>query len=809
MINHVRSAIRTIRKQKTYALINISGLTVGLCACLIVATVVIDDLSYDKHWKRADNIYRIITINTIGDGLYERMASSWAGLAPELQKSYPEVESFAPFADGAFRLKVKSADDDGIKVNSIITDSAIWEILDLKIIAGNPKKFIAGQSNLVISESFRNLYFEGLDPIGKIIYDIPAYGDKSKPHLITGVISDIPGNTHLRADVIRIDKRYVETLNKKQWGTFSRNYILLKPGTDINQFTKKVNQWYKGFVEVPKPYQYEFQPIKNVYLDSAFANYQKVKGNRQHIYIFSGVALLLLLIACVNFVNLSTARSVTRLRETGVRKVLGASKRQIMMQFLAEALVIFSVSAMLAIFLYQLSLGYIEAYLEHQLVQTLISKFTLLAAALGMILIVGVLTGLYPAWLMSGSKTAGSLKGNVFSNKVNGQQLLRKTLVVLQFSISIVVLLAMIIVQLQLRYMNNSDLGFDKNNLMSIGFVSWEGKSAAFRNEVAKLRGVRQASISSWIPSAGAGYMSREIDDQDHPGNKINVWYISGDVHLAKTIGLRLKSGRLLSPEFATDAMNEDSLRENDEHSYNKLSEIRPALITATTARMLHVEKLDNKLPEVKTVPVGIVDDFHNESFHEKLGPTIIFAESNPQHGGMLVKIDPGNDQQVMKSVKDLWKEFYPNKLLEINWVDDLLARQYEPENKLKQLFTFFSLLTMILASLGIFGLVVHAAQHRVKEIGVRKVLGASVSSIFSLLSSEFVKLMMIALIIGSPIAWYLMNNWLANFSYRISIPWWTFAMAGLITVITALITISFQSIKAAFANPVTSLRNE
>jgi putative ABC transport system permease protein len=809
MINQIRSAIRTIRKQKTYALINISGLTVGLCACLIVATVVIDDLSYDKHWNRASDIYRIVTVNTMGDGLYDRMASSWAGLAPELRKIYPEVESFAPLAGGSFRLKIKPSDDDGVKVNSINTDSAVWEILDLKILAGDPKRFVAGQSNLVISESFRNLYFPGTDPVGKIIYDIPAYGEKPKPHLITGVIRDIPGNTHLRADVLKIDKRHVEALNKKQWGSFSQNYILLKPGTDVNQFVKKVNRWYKSFVEVPKPYQYEFQPIEQVYLDSPFANYQKIKGNRQHIYIFTGVALLLLLIACVNFINLSTARSVTRLRETGVRKVLGASKGQVMMQFLAEAMVIFSVSTVLAIFLYQISLGYIERYLEHQLVHNFISKFTLLAAALGLILVVGLVTGLYPAWLMSGIKTASSLKGNLFTNRVNGQQWLRKSLVVLQFSISIVVLLAMIIVQQQLHFMNNTDMGFDKKNLMSIGFVSWDGKGAAFRNEVTKLRGVQQASITSWIPSSGAGYMSREIDDHDLPGNKINVWYISGDIYLAKTIGLRLKSGRLLSPDFAADAMNEDSLREKDEHSYKQLSEIRPALITSTTATKLHVEKLGAWLPDVKTVPVGIVDDFHNESLHEKLGPTIILAESNPQYGGMLVKLDAGNDMLVMQSVKALWKQFYPDKLLDINWVDDLLAKQYEPENKLKQLFVFFSLLTMILASLGIFGLVVHAAQQRVKEIGVRKVLGASTSSIFNLLSSEFVKLVIVALLIGSPIAWFLMDKWLTNFSYRISIPCWSFAFAGITVVVTALITVSFQSIKAAFANPVSSLRNE
>jgi putative ABC transport system permease protein len=367
----------------------------------------------------------------------------------------------------------------------------------------------------------------------------------------------------------------------------------------------------------------------------------------------------------------------------------------------------------------------------------------------------------------------------------------------------------MLIVQRQLKFIENSDVGFDKNNLVSIGYVSWDGKGATFRNEVAAISGVQDASITSWIPSNGAGYMSREIDDPNRPGSKINAWYISGDIHLASTIGLRLKSGRFLSSNFSTDAMNEDSLREHDEKKYNTLSEVRPAIITETTARTLDLKSLDSPLTSVKIVPVGIVSDFHNQSFHNQLGPTILVAESNPQYGGMLIRVDPGAAQRVTTSIRNLWQTMYPNKLLDVNWVDDLLAKQYETERKLNQLFTFFSILSMVLASLGIFGLVVHAAQQRVKEIGVRKVLGASVSSIFTLLSGEFVRLIFVALIIASPVAWYLMSKWLENFSYRISIGPWIFVIAGLTTIVAALVTVSFQSIKAALANPAKSLRDE
>jgi putative ABC transport system permease protein len=332
MFNNLRSAIRSIGKQRIYTAINIAGLTIGLSACLLVATVVVDDLSYDRDWKRSDDLYRIVSVNKMGDGLYERMASSFAGLPVEMKKLYPEVESYAPLVTGSIRLKTGDSDENGIELSTLVSDSAVWELLDLNILEGDPKKFVAGQPNIVISETTRKKYFSKVDPIGSIIYDVPAYGSKPKGHLITGVIADIPGNTHLRADVIKIDKRRAEALNKKQFGSFGQNFILLKKGTDPKNLAAKVNKWYAGFVEADKPYQFEFQSITDVYLDSEFANYQKVKGSRQNIYIFAGVAILLLLIACLNFVNLSTARSVTRLRDTAVRKVLGASRSQVIKQ---------------------------------------------------------------------------------------------------------------------------------------------------------------------------------------------------------------------------------------------------------------------------------------------------------------------------------------------------------------------------------------------------------------------------------------------------------------------------------------------
>lgn len=808
--NNIKTAFRTIAKNRVYSFINILGLTVGLWACMIVATVVIDDLSYDRQWSRTNDLYRIVTVSSkMGEGLYNRSASSWAGLPSELKKNYPEVETYSELSLYPIRLKLNETDENGIEVQTLNADTSFWKMLDIKVLAGNPRQYVEGNRNLVITENFAAKFFSKQNPVGKIIYDLPSYEDKPNAYLIIGIIKDIPGNTHLRADIIRVKKRRVEELNKEQFGTFSQNYILMKPGTDMKLFADKVNRWYKGFITKDEPMQFGFQPMKDIYLHSDFAQYQNAKGSIQNIYIFSGTALLLLIIACVNFINLATARATTRLRETGVHKILGASRGKIVFQFLTEAMLFFALSSLLAIFLYQISLPPVETYIGHSLVQTFLSSISLFTLTCGAIFLVSVFTGIYPAWFMSGFKPTNALKGNLISNTVNSQSWLRKSLVVLQFSISISVLVAMIVVQQQLKYMEKTDVGFNKNNLLSIGHISWDGKGGAFKNELLKVAGVENASISSWLPSGGAGYKSREIDDPNKPGAKINVWYISGDLDLAPTMGFRINSGRLLNSKYGTDAINQDSLREHDRKKYNELSEVQPSMVTSTTAKILQINKLNEPVAGVKSTPVGIVQDFHTQSFREFLKPTIITAEQSPQYGGMLIRVKPGAEQQVMTALRKLWRQFYPAKLLDTNWVDDMLAKQYETESKLRQLFIFFSVLTMVLAALGVFGLIVHAVNQRIKEIGVRKVLGASVASIVRLFSSDFLKLVLLAIVLSSPVAWYFMNKWVQNFAYRMEISWWMFAVAGMTAIAVALFTVSFQAIKAAIANPVKSLRTE
>ncbi len=627
--------------------------------------------------------------------------------------------------------------------------------------------------------------------------------------MITGIIEDIPSNSHLRAEVVVITKGRKEVLNKNQFGTFGQFYVLIKPNTNIDKFTDKLNSWYAEYVEVENPDAFKFQPIKDIYLHSEFAEYQIVKGSYTNIFILSGVALLLLIIACANFVNLSTARALKRLREIGVRKVLGAARKQLVFQFLTESLLFFFISTCLALFVYQLTFPVLETYLGHSLSQTFLDEIYLFGTGILLILIIGLIIGGYPAFLLSGVNSSSALKGNFDSGDLKSENYVRKGLVALQFVISVFVLISLIIVAQQVSFMKTKDLGYTKENLLGINPVSWDGKGLIFKEELLSLPAIESASISTWIPTKGSGFMSRNIPDPTNLGEELQVWYINADIDLAKTQDLKLEDGRFLDPQFATDRVSQDTLMRMDAEVYKTTAIKQSSLITGYTAEVLRIEDLNNGLESVVTTPVGIVKNFNNESLKNPLQPTIIIAEESPAYAGMLVRVKPGSEKQAMEFIQAAWSKFYPDKLLDINWIDEMLEEQYREESKLHQLFALFSFLSMFLAALGIFGLVVQSTEQRIKEIGIRKVLGASINSIVLMFSRDFLKIVGIAVIIGSPLAWYAMKTWLEDFAYRININWWIFAVAGSLALILTILTVSIQAAKAAIANPVKSLRTE
>ncbi|MDR6808321.1 putative ABC transport system permease protein [Dyadobacter sp. BE34] len=804
--NYFKIGSRVLVKNSGYSLIHLTGLSIGLWACMMVATVVIDSLSYDRQWSRKDDIYRIVTVNKMGEGLFERNSSSVMGLAPELQKNYTAVESWANISSGEKYFKIRPEDSDGINTSLLTADTSISKILDIKLLGGSLKRSTQKHWSLLVTQSYAARLFPGQNPIGKIIYDIPIFSSEPTPYEITGLIDDLPYNSHLRADAIRLEVTKPEPLVATGIMSFGRNYILLKRGTDVGKFTKKVNAWYADFTKNKGREQFEFQPFKDIYLHSDFAEGQSVKASIRTIYIFAGVALLVLFIACVNFVNLSTAKAFARVKEAGVRKVLSGSRTQLVMQLLTETLLLFGISVGIAVFAYFFTLRPVENFLGHRLVLTFTSNILMAGGALLMFFFTALLTGLYPAWIISGFKPANTLRG-IFTASL-GQTGLRKTLVVAQFSISIIVLLATIVVWQQFDLMKNKDLGYDKNNLIGIEQIAWNGKGEAFKNELQRIPGVVRSSLSMWMPTEGAGYMQREVPDPAHAGRRLRIWYVAGDVDLPTTLGLKLVKGRMFSNRFA-DAFNADSLREKDFVKFEKMQMNQNSLMTASAAKMLRIKQLDVHAKDTQSVPVGVVGDFHNESLYEPLKPTLILAQKAPEYAGMLIRIEPGTEMQVGAGVRKLWKQFFPEKLLRIHNIEEKLEKQYEAESKLHQLFLFFSGLTMFLSALGIFGLVVQAAEQRAKEVGIRKVLGASVAGIVGLISKDFVKLVVIAIVVASPLAWYALQKWLESYPYRTTIHWWVFAVTGAAALAVTIGTVSFQAIRAATADPVRSLRNE
>lgn len=801
-INYLKTTWRTIIRNKAYSAINIIGLATALCACLVVGAIVVNDLSYDRQWSRGGDIYRILTVNKMGEGMYNKFPSSFVGLNSVLKNDFPEVKDVASISSIKERLRLNPESSDGIEVNTLQADTAVWNVLDFKILEGTPRQFIAGQNNLVISESFRQKYFSNENPVGKVVYNLPTYQSKPTPYLITGVIADLPSNSVFRADAVILNKPWEEALNKKQYGTFTQSYVLFKKGTEVQKFTQKLNNWYAGFVEGKSPYQLEFQPLKDVYLHSDFAQGQEIKGDYKNVFILSGIALLLLIISCINFINLGTARAVYRLKETGVRKILGAGRKNLIGQYLTESVFFFAAAMLIAFVMYGISFHAVETFLGYPLENNLLTTPLYLFSAITGIAVLSLIIGFYPAWILSGFKPAATLKGQLFRSGHGTQNLVRKVLVVMQFSISIFVIIALIVIQHQRSFMEKKDIGFNKENLLNISWVNWQGKGTSFKNELKQIPGVVDVAISSFLPvGSSGGYMSREIDNPEKPSEKLTVWYINGDANLAQTLGLKLKEGRFLNPALKTDAVSPDSAQENMQN--------RSALLTNFTAKALKVQNLNTSLVNVSITPVGIIDDFNSESLKSALQPTIITAEDSLNQGYMLVRTLPGVEKTIIEGIHRIWKNFYPNNLLEIKYMSDMVKQQYEAEARLGKVFSFFSMLTMLIAALGVFGLIMQATAQRTKEIGVRKVLGASVKSIVRLFSYDFVKLILLSLLIASPIAWWAMNKWLMDYAYRVKVTWWIFSVAGLIAMATALLTVSFQAVKAAMANPVNSLRTE
>ncbi len=789
--NYFKIAWRNLTKNAVFSLINIIGLTIGMTACFLIALYVNFESSYDAFNTKADRTYRLVTDIINPSETINTNTTAWA-YAPNLKNDFPEVETTVRVYGGSF-LVIK----DEVKFQeekTLFADSTLFKIFDFKMVNGNPNTALAEPYSIVFTKTGAKKYFGDKDPVGQSL----IFSGDMHPAKVTGVIEDIPENSMVRTDMLVSMSTLTEDVFKgveSQWGNFDPiTYLLLKEGTDYKSFEKKL----PGFIlhhnsaemkELMVDYKLMLQPLKSVYIHS---NRQGEKGAAENIYTFSIVALFILIIACINFINLSTARSVERAKEVGIRKVVGALRGQLNRQFMAESVLPCLIAFVLTVALSALLIPSFNQLAGKTISAGILENPCYLLILFGGSLVIGLLAGVYPALVLSSFQPVPVLKGR-FTSGTRGI-FLRKGLVVTQFTISIVLIISTIIVYNQMSFMRGYDLGFTKDQVL---VVKTEGDKArhSFKESLVGIPGVKIAAASGAVPGARYEEAYSKIE------NKVGEMQITGlplyfvEFDFIEVYKLKMAAGRPFSRKFMTDTtqamvINEAAVRHLGYHS----------------AEEAIGKKFDQW--ERQGQIIGVVKDFHFKSLQESVKPLTMRIE--PFASTMVsIQIDGSNGQATLKAVEAKWKEILPQRPFNYFFADEYYDRQYRSEDQFGKLFLNFSVLAILISCLGLLGLASYSTLQRTKEIGVRKVLGASVTTIVTLLSRDFVKLVLVAFIIAAPLSWYLMYKWLENFAYQTKIYWWIFALAGAVAFLIAVVTISYQAIKAAISNPVKSLRTE
>ena len=804
--NYLKVAWRNLARNKTFSIINIAGLAIGLSCFLLIALYVLDELSFDHFNKKADRIYRINSdIRFGGSDLKLPVTSDMMGQV--LKKDYPQVEQYTRiYTNGP--LLVKKDNEFISEPNVAWADSTLFDVFTLPALAGDTRTALNEPNTVVITESTAKKYFNTTDAIGKVL----ETNDEAKTdYKITAVIKDIPHNSHFNRDMIfSMDNVHYN------WGQYvSHNfftYLVLKKGVDYKEFEKNFKQYINKYV-LPQAEQFmrissmdEFEkagnklvysliPLKKIHFQNDRNFDLSPPGSMQYVYIFSAIALFILLIACINFMNLTTARSANRAREVGIRKVLGTVKKSLMMQFLIESILMVTISLIIAIGLASLVLPlFNNVATKSMTLQSLFSPI-ILPLLLVLPLVVGLLAGSYPAFYLSAFKPILVLKGQLSGKKSGG---LRSSLVVFQFAISIILIIGTIIIYGQLHYIQNKNLGFNKDQIIIINNTyTLKNNVNAFKNEMLKEHGVISGTLTGFLPvnsSRNDITLSSEPVMTSKTGLSIQVWGIDPDY--IKTMGMQILKGRNFSRDFGTDS------------SAVILNETAVALFGLKDAPgkkiyNLHLET--NKLEAMNVI--GVVKNFHFASLRENIGPLAFVLRENTSMASF--KVAAASIPSVLKAAEAKWKSMAPGMPFSYQFMDEAFADMYRSEQRVGTIALVFSIIAIFIACLGLFGLASFIAEQRTKEIGIRKVLGASVNGIIQLLSKNFLKLVLIAFVISAPLAWWLMHRWLQDFAYRIHIGWWVFALSGVAAALIALFTVSFQAIRAAITNPVKSLKTE
>lgn len=807
--NYLKTAIRNLVKSKGFSAINIIGLAAGLASCLLIILYVTNELSYDHYNTKLDQIYRIDGDLQFG-GHNWIIASTPDPLGPALKRDLPQVKQYVRLRDHG-GMKVKKGNQNIQEDNVILADSTLFDVFTLPMLAGDPRTALVNPNAVVITESTAEKYFPKSSP-GAVLGKSLTINDTAF-YKITGIIKDVPKASHFHYDFFVSMYGQLAPYEIDQWTSNNFNtYIVLDKSADA----KKLNAQLNGFVmKYVKPFfaklnineeefkkqgnylHYALMPLSRIHLYSQKQGDLEVNSNIQYVTIFSLIALIILIIACVNFMNLSTARSAGRAKEVGVRKVLGSLRKNLITQFLSESLLISFLSMLLALVIAVALLPFFNSLSGKTFTYHDFLSPWLLPALLLLVIIVGILAGIYPAFYLSSFKPAAVLKGKL----ANGfkSSWLRSGLVVFQFAISIFLIVGTLVIYTQLNFIRTKDIGYNRSQVLIIKNTDALGKNATvFKEEALKISGIENATMTGYLPTSdwrsdSPLFPEPTFDSKDAISTQI--WQV--DENYIPTLGMQMEAGRNFSKDFPTDS---SAIIVNE--AFVKMMGSKDAL-NKSLYRMNDIETHDFSKFKI----IGVVKNFNFNSLHDLVTP-LVFLLSN-ENSSIALRVNTAHIDQLIASLEKVYKNIAPSQPFAYSFMDADFNTTYQAEKKMGGLSITFSILAIFIACLGLFGLITYAAEQRTKEIGIRKVLGASVTNVTTMLSKDFLKLVLIASFISFPIAWWAMNYWLHGFAYRIQIHWWIFLVAGCAAVFIALLTVSFKAIRAAMANPVKSLRSE
>ncbi|MBC7828363.1 MAG: ABC transporter permease [Chitinophagaceae bacterium] len=790
--NYFKVALRNLSKNKSSTIINVIGLSTGLICFILIFLFVKDELSYDRFNKEPEQVYRIVKDFVNDDKSRIPDATTPPALAPAMQKDLPEVAQVTRLFPSWGRRYILQVGDKKMNEQGLMrVDSNFFEVFNFPFLKGNQQSAFKQSRSIILTESSAKKYFGEQDPIGKTIkLDI----DNGTDYAVTAVLRDVPSTSHFRFDFL-IPLKFGNTDLSTEWGWYNfYTYARLKPGVNPEIFESKLQPLFKKYQPDNTNIFYS-QALTDIHLDSRLKWELGNNGDRSYVHIMLAIAIFVIIIAGINYINLATARSSKRAKEVGIRKVAGAHRSILVGQFLSESVLIVFFSLIVSVALSALILPFFNQLMEKNL--SLFSSGNantwLIIGAVA--LLVGFGAGLYPAFYLARFQPIQVLKSNIMS--ITKGAFLRKGLVTFQFVISMVMITSIIVISTQLSYMRNKKLGFDKDNMLLIHNIGRLQNKTTLKDELLKLPSVKSVGAADGLLGGQNWTNGIRVKDKEDESllNFLNV-----DYDFLTTMNVQLKEGRNFSKGFGRDSV---------------------AIILSETA----VKEIGLKRPVIGSQIVwgeedttiyyadviGVVKDFHFSNFHEPIKPFgfVLDLERNSRVNTLFVKTLPENIDQTLNSIEKIWKTLVPDQPIEYSFQDDQISTMHRQETKFQQMFSYLTIVAIVIACLGLFGLASFTAEQRTKEIGIRKVLGASIHGLVSLLSKDFLKLIVLAIFIAIPVAWYFMNYWLQDFVYRVSISWWVFVIAGISALLIAVLTVSFQAIKAAIANPVKSLRTE